>query len=65
MIKFKKGRGKYMRNIKIFLISFAVGLVIFGIGAAMLISYGTKALSGSAQSPLYINYSVCDEFSDM
>lgn len=54
-----------MRNIKIFLISFAVGLVIFGIGAAMLISYGTKALSGSAQSPLYINYSVCDELSDM
>ena len=65
MIEFKKGRGKYMRNIKIFLISFAVGLVIFGIGAAMLISYGTKALSDSAQSPLYINYSVCDEFSDM
>ena len=54
-----------MRNIKIFLISFAVGLVIFGIGAAMLISYGTKALSDSAQNPLYINYSISDGFSNM
>ncbi len=54
-----------MRNIKIFLISFAVGLVIFGIGAAMLISYGTKALSDSAQNSLYINYSVSDDYLNM
>lgn len=54
-----------MRNIKIFLISFAVGLVIFGIGAAMLISYGTKALSDSAQNSLYINYGISESYSDM